>query len=70
MPGLADSGDHAGRCLHGGGWRDRFAREGLAGLEDRPRPGRPPVYGPEVRLRVVAAATAHRPTPMTAGRTG
>lgn len=44
-------------------WRGRFAREGLAGLEDRPRSGRPPVYGPQVRLRIVAAATAAPPHP-------
>ncbi|NUK67792.1 helix-turn-helix domain-containing protein [Streptomyces lunaelactis] len=44
-------------------WRDRYAREGLAGLEDRPRSGRPPVYGPEVRLRIVAAATSTPPHP-------
>lgn len=25
-------------------WRDRYLAEGLAGLEDRPRRGRPPVY--------------------------
>ena len=25
-------------------WRDRYLAEGLAGLEDRPRSGRPPVY--------------------------
>ncbi|MFK8906411.1 helix-turn-helix domain-containing protein [Streptomyces sp. YS-3] len=34
-----------------------------AGLDDRPRSGRPPVYGPEVRLRVVAAATSTPPHP-------
>ncbi len=27
-------------------WRKRFFEEGLAGLEDRPRPGRPPVFSP------------------------
>ncbi|MFD9791432.1 IS630 family transposase [Streptomyces sp. NPDC059070] len=44
-------------------WRDRYAREGLAGLEDRPRSGRPPVHGPEVRLRIVATATSTPPHP-------
>lgn len=27
-------------------WRKRFWEEGLAGLEDRPREGRPPVFSP------------------------
>jgi transposase len=31
-------------------WRKRFASEGLAGLRDRARPGKPPVY-PAVQLR-------------------
>lgn len=34
--------------------RHRFAREGPAGLRDRPRSGRPRVYGPRVRAKVVA----------------
>ncbi|MFJ8827655.1 IS630 family transposase [Streptomyces sp. NPDC102467] len=43
--------------------RDRFAREGMAGLKDRLRSGRPPVYGPQVRLRIVAAAISSPPRP-------
>jgi hypothetical protein len=35
-------------------WRNRFVAQGLAGLADRPRPGRPPVYGPDVHIRIVA----------------
>jgi predicted ArsR family transcriptional regulator len=27
-------------------WRKRFYEEGLAGLEDRPRSGRPPLFSP------------------------
>lgn len=42
-------------------WRDRFAARGIKGLLDRPRPGRPEVYGPQVRLRVVACATSAPP---------
>ena len=42
-------------------WRDRFAAQGLAGLVDRPRPGRPPVYGPDVHIRIVATATGELP---------
>lgn len=44
-------------------WRDRFAAHGPAGLADRPRPGRPAVYGPDVHIRIVAAATGEPPEP-------
>jgi hypothetical protein len=27
-------------------WRRRYGQEGLDGLRDRPRPGRPPVFSP------------------------
>jgi transposase len=42
-------------------WRRRFARGGMPALSDRPRSGRPEVYGPGVRLRIVAAATSVPP---------
>ncbi|GIH73560.1 IS630 family transposase [Sphaerimonospora thailandensis] len=42
-------------------WRDRFAERGIRGLLDLPRPGRPELYGPEVRLRVIACATSAPP---------
>ena len=29
-----------------GCWRRRFGKDGLAGLRDRPRSGRPPVFSP------------------------
>lgn len=35
-------------------WRQRFADGGLDALRDRPRPGKPAVYGPEFRLQVLA----------------
>jgi len=35
-------------------WRQRFARFGLAGLEDLPRPGRPRRYGAATEERVLA----------------
>lgn len=38
-------------------WRRRFRREGIPGLFDRPRPGRPPVYGISDQLLIVATAT-------------
>jgi len=38
-------------------WRHRFRREGMPGLFDRPRPGRPPVYGIEDQLLIVATVT-------------
>ena len=37
---LACDNDTVGR------WRRRFARQGLAGLQDAPRSGRPPVFSP------------------------
>jgi transposase len=42
-------------------WRGRFAREGLAGLEDRPRPGPEPKYGAESERRILAVL--ERPPP-------
>lgn len=36
-------------------WRQRFARHGLKGLDDEPRPGRAPRYGAAFRQRVLAA---------------
>jgi len=44
-------------------WRRRFECERLAGLEDRQRPGRPPVYGHDQRLRIVATVTEEPPDP-------
>ena len=32
-------------------WRKRYYEEGLAGLEERPRPGRPPRAGPTADAR-------------------
>jgi len=37
-------------------WRGRFLRFGLAGLEDRPRPGHPPKFGPLVHAELIAIA--------------
>ena len=37
-------------------WRKRFSCEGLAGLADRPRSGRPPAFGSEVVAQVKAIA--------------
>jgi transposase len=42
-------------------WRGRFADHGMAGLDDRARPGRPALYGPDVHLRIVATVTSARP---------
>ena len=30
-------------------WRQRFATAGLAGLQDAPRPGRPPAFSPPAK---------------------
>jgi len=42
-------------------WRDQFVAQGTTRLVDRPRPGRPAVYGPDVHIRIVAAATGELP---------
>ncbi len=34
-------------------WRQLFAARGMAGLRDRPRPGKKPRYGAELRLRLL-----------------
>jgi len=49
-------------------WRKRFSQEGLSGLADRPRSGRPPVFGPEVVALVKAIACeppAERDVPLS-----
>ncbi len=42
-------------------WRGRYAREGLAGLSDKPRPGPPPKYSGETAKRILAVLD--RPPP-------
>ena len=45
--------------------RHRFATEGLAGLADRPRSGRPRVYGERSRAKVVALTLKSPPAGLT-----
>ena len=47
-------------------WRGRYAREGLAGLAERPRPGPPAKYDAETAKRVLAVLD--RPPPAGFGR--
>lgn len=42
-------------------WRKRYARSGLHGLRDRPRPGRPRRYGCDDRLAIVALLATEPP---------
>jgi transposase len=42
-------------------WRGRFAREGLAGLADKPRPGPAPKYGSETARRILAVLEREPP---------
>lgn len=44
-----------------GKWRSRFARDGMPGLLDKPRPGSPRTYAHEERLAVVRAACRKPP---------
>jgi len=43
-------------------WRGRFARDGLAGLTDKPRPGPAPKYGAESGRRILAVLDKPLPT--------
>jgi hypothetical protein len=47
-------------------WIGRFSTEGMAGLADRPRPGRPPLGGARLASRI--AALLDRPGPWTLPR--
>ena len=42
-------------------WRRQFCAEGLDGLLDRPRSGRPRVYGHDERIKIAAKACAAVP---------
>ena len=44
-------------------WLKRFEVEGLEGLEDAPRSGRPPTYRPDVTNQVIAKARRLPPKP-------
>ncbi|MFE6576366.1 helix-turn-helix domain-containing protein [Streptomyces rochei] len=44
-------------------WRGRFAALGPDGLRGAERSGRPKIYGPEVRVAIVATATSRPPHP-------
>ncbi|MEO5744999.1 MAG: IS630 family transposase [Terracoccus sp.] len=42
-------------------WRGRFVREGMPGLDDRARPGRPALYDLDAHLLIVATVTQQAP---------
>jgi hypothetical protein len=50
-------------------WRHRFRREGIPGLFDRPRSGRPLVYGIEGQLLIVRPSPSRPPRSTRTGRT-
>lgn len=54
----AEAGLKAGFRTNGAGatWVRRFNEAGIAGLQDKPRPGRKPTHRPEVRGQLVALA--------------
>lgn len=47
--------------IYVGVWRKRYVADGLKGLDDLPRSGRPRRFGPTERLAVAAKATESRP---------
>jgi transposase len=49
-------------------WRDRYQDEGLAGLVDTDRPGRPPVYDADDVILLVKTATETPPAPASCRR--
>ncbi len=42
-------------------WRSRYERDGLDGLRDRPKRGRPLTHGPETRAKLIALACTRPP---------
>ena len=42
-------------------WRQRYAQMGMSGLEDNPRPGRPPTYGHDDVLLMVGTVVTDPP---------
>jgi transposase len=42
-------------------WRSRYEREGIAGLSDLPRPGKPLTHSSEVRAKLIAKACTRPP---------
>lgn len=53
-----------------GRWRKRFAEQGLAGLDDKPRPGKPPKYGGAQLLGRILAQMELPPPPGTSAWDG
>jgi transposase len=49
-----------------GTWRKRFAKEGLAGLSDRARPGKPPTYPAELKQRILRQLELPAPAGLSA----
>jgi len=42
-------------------WRNKYKQEGLQGLKDRPRPGRPPLIDGRQRAQITALACSEAP---------
>ena len=57
----SDSSGGRATAVNGGTWRQRFIGQRMAGLEDRPRPGKPRQYSDADRLRVIETACTQKP---------
>jgi transposase len=49
-------------------WRGRYARAGVEGLRDAPRPGAPLTHGPDVRALLIAKACTRPPATLEGAR--
>jgi hypothetical protein len=67
-PGSPQDGDHGADRVDGGGkWRARFLAERIDGLDERPRPGRPPAADDDTVAHVLVRTLTPPPPGATRG---